>query len=278
MPILECRMLTKTKIYDNIWRMLRSALVPFLLTCLAFALLGLSNTYSGSAPDLREIYGREFALHWVTLIPAAVILLMSVLRVNVKLTMAASILSAIPLCLALQHIAPVALLRMAISGYCASDMDVAAIVNGGGIMSMLKVAGIVCLSASYSGIFQKTGLLDGAKLVVERLSAKSNPFAATLCTSIIAGMVACNQTLTVILTHQLCGNQHEIKSDFANDLEDSAIVIAPLIPWSIAGGVPLATVGAPTAALLFACYLYLLPLWRLIVSFMRKSEKGNKTE
>jgi NhaC family Na+:H+ antiporter len=270
--------LTKTKIYDNIWRMLRSALVPFLLTCLAFALLGLSNTYSGSAPDLREIYGREFALHWVTLIPAAVILLMSVLRVNVKLTMAASILSAIPLCLALQHIAPVALLRMAISGYCASDMDVAAIVNGGGIMSMLKVAGIVCLSASYSGIFQKTGLLDGAKLVVERLSAKSNPFAATLCTSIIAGMVACNQTLTVILTHQLCGNQHEIKSDFANDLEDSAIVIAPLIPWSIAGGVPLATVGAPTAALLFACYLYLLPLWRLIVSFMRKSEKGNKTE
>lgn len=44
-------------------------------------------------------------------------------------------------------------------------------------------------------------------------------------------------------------------------LENTVIVIAPLIPWSIAGTVPLATVSAPITALLAACYLYLLPVW-----------------
>ena len=38
------------------------------------------------------------------------------------------------------------------------------------------------------------------------------------------------------------------------------ILLAALIPWSIAGSVPLAASGAPLSSILFACYLYLLPL------------------
>ena len=48
-------------------------------------------------------------------------------------------------------------------------------------------------------------------------------------------------------------------------LEDSAVVIAPLIPWSIAGAVPLVAVGAPESSVLFALFLYLLPLWDLLI-------------
>ena len=49
------------------------------------------------------------------------------------------------------------------------------------------------------------------------------------------------------------------------------VVVAPLVPWSIAGGVPLASIAAPTASIFFACYLYLLPLWRLSGSLLRRS-------
>ena len=51
------------------------------------------------------------------------------------------------------------------------------------------------------------------------------------------------------------------------------MVIAPLIPWSIAGAVPLASLGAPTAAILAACYLYLIPLWDLVVHLKRNKQK-----
>ena len=44
-------------------------------------------------------------------------------------------------------------------------------------------------------------------------------------------------------------------------LENSAVVIAPLIPWSIAGAVPLASVGAPLSSIALAFYLYLIPIW-----------------
>ena len=57
-------------------------------------------------------------------------------------------------------------------------------------------------------------------------------------------------------------------------LEDTAVVLAPLIPWSIAGGVPLASVGAPTASILFSCFLYLLPLWRLVLSLLEKKKSA----
>ena len=269
--------LTGTNLFDNIRRMIRSALVPFLLTCAMYGVGGLFSSRSAEPPDLRAVFGAEFSLHWLALAPAAVILLLSVFRVNVKLSMTASILTAIPLCIVMQKTEPSALLRMSLFGFHAAHAEVGAMLDGGGIRSMLRVGGIVCLSSSYSGIFRETGLLDGAKELVNRLAARTNAFLAMLVTAVLAGLVACNQTLTVMLTDQLCGDQKKDASDHALNLEDTAVVTAPLVPWSIAGAVPLSAVGAPVSAILFACYLYLLPLWRLGRSFIlsnRTLKKG----
>ena len=263
--------LTGTSVFDNIRRMVRTALAPYLLSAAVYAALGLLTPHSGALLDLRAVFAREFALHWSALIPAAAVLLLSAFRVNVKITMAVSILTAVPLCVFLQKTAPSALLRIALTGFKAADAEAGAMLNGGGLVSMLKVMGIVCLSSSYSGIFRKTGLLDSAQRAIMRLSERTTGFAAMVCTSILAGMIACNQTLAVLLTHQLCGELKGDASDFALDLEDSVIVIAPLIPWSIAGGVPLAAVGAPAGAIPLACYLYLLPLFRLLLARRKKA-------
>ncbi len=265
--------LTGTDIFDNIKRMLRSALVPFILSCAVYAILGLSSVQAGETPDLSALFSREFTLHWLTLVPAMVILVLSVLRVNVKTAMTASIAASIPFCLFLQHMDPLELLNAAFFGYRSSDAQVGAMMNGGGIISMLKVAGIVCLSSSYSGIFQKTGLLDGLKHTIENLSEKSSPFAATLITSAASAVIACNQTLAIITTDQLCRDLYKDATGFANDLEDTAVVVAPLVPWSIAGSVPLASAGTPLSSILFACYLYLLPLWRLTCSLLRRPSR-----
>ena len=185
--------------------------------------------------------------------------------------MAASIMSAVPLCLFLQKMSAVELLRTAVFGFCPTDADVAVMISGGGIFSMFRVAGIVCLSSSYSGIFQKTGLLDRAKTGVLCAEKKTTAFIATLGTSFLACMIACNQTLTILLANQLCGDGYQDKEQLALDLEDSAVVISPLIPWSIAGGAPLSTIGAPVAAITAAFYLFLLPLWRSVQSWKMKN-------
>ena len=85
-----------------------------------------------------------------------------------------------------------------------------------------------------------------------------------LLTSALSGIIACNQTLTIMLTSQLCGSLMKDRHNFALGLADTAVVVAPLVPWSIAGAVPLASVGAPLSGIWFACYLYFLPVWRLL--------------
>ena len=266
--------LTKTNIFHNIKNMIRSALIPFLGACAIYTVVGLLTNHGGETLDLSQLFGREFTLSWVALLPAVVILVLSLLQVNVKIAMTASILTALPISLLVQHTAVTELPQLLFSGYRAADAEVAAMLNGGGIMSMVRVGCIVCLSSSYSGIFQKTGLLDRAKQAIQNLSDRSTSYVAAFVTSVVAGMIACNQSLTIILTSQLCGDLEEDKEKMALTLEDTAVVLAPLIPWSIAGGVPLASVGAPTASILFSCFLYLLPLWRLVLSLLEKKKSA----
>ena len=263
---------TKTNIYDNLRAMLRTALVPFLLSCGIYGLMGLGLRGEGAGLDLRAIFAGSFRLHWLALLPAAVILVLAALRVKVRLAMRLSILASLPICLFLQGMTPLELLRAALEGFTPADPAAAKLVSGGGLTSMLQVSAIVCLSSSYSGLFQKTGLLEGCKRGVARLNTRLGRYPATLLSSIPAGMAACNQTLAILLTAQLCREQYGDPRELALDLEDTAAITSPLIPWCIAGAVPLAMVGAPLTALPLAVYLWLIPLWRCLRDLRRRKK------
>ena len=239
--------LTGTSVYRNIRNMIRSGAVPFIVTALIYFCVSRNLHGTAEVPDLVKIFGNEFQIGWITLLPAVVIL------------------TAIPICIWFQGIPVKNLSMLILTGFHSADSAVASMLDGGGISSMVKVGAIVCISSSYSGIFQETGILDGIQKMVIALADKTKPYLAVFVTAVLTGVVACNQTLSIILTDQLCSRTEADKEKFANYLEDSAVVIAPLIPWSIAGAVPLAAVGAPESSVLFALFLYLLPLWDLLI-------------
>lgn len=257
--------LTETGIYTNIKNMIKSALAPFTITCILYLTVSIQLHGKTEMPDLGHAFGSEFRLSWIALLPAAVILLLSVVQAGVKIAMIASIVTAIPVCIGLQNMAFTELPELLLNGFHSTDVAVAAMLNGGGITSMLKVGAIVCISSSYSGIFQATGILNGFQKMVCLLANRTKPYFAVLVTSILTSVMACNQTLAIMLTGQLCSRTEPDKLRFANNLEDSAVIIAPLVPWSIACAVPLTAVGAPGYSVLFAVFLYLLPLCDLVL-------------
>ena len=62
----------------------------------------------------------------------------------------------------------------------------------------------------------------------------------------------------------------EDKERFAIALENSAVIVSPLIPWSIANAVVLGTIGVPVSSAVFAFFLYILPLCQLGKSALEK--------
>ncbi|MBQ9967617.1 MAG: sodium:proton antiporter [Oscillospiraceae bacterium] len=256
---------TGTDLYGNIRRMLKSAVLPFLLTCGTYLVLGfLLPAAEGNAPDVRQIFEGEFHVGVITVIPAVLILVCALLRANVKISMAVSILSSAFVCIFCQKQTVGEILRYALFGFTAKDPALSAMMNGGGIVSMIRVTAIVCISSLYAGIFRKTGLLCPVTRLIGLLSKKLSTFAVILIVSVVTGAVSCNQTLSIMLTEQLCSHLEQDKERLALYLENSAVVVVPLLPWTVACSVSLTSAGAPIASFPLAFFLILLPLWSLL--------------
>ena len=266
---------TKTDIYANIRAMLRTCILPTILSCLIYYFAGRAHTGDAvQLPNVEALFCTEFALRPVLILPAALILLLAGCHVKVKISMLASIFSSVLLCLLVQQLSPVEVLRTAILGYQAKSPEIARLLSGGGITSMLRVMAIVGISSTYAGIFRETGMLRTPHRMLEQLSHRCGSYVGILTTALIAGMISCNQALATMLTAQLCEDIEPDRKALALSLEDTVIVIAPLIPWSIACAVPLNTIGAPTGAIAAACYLYLLPIFGLLRSLLNRKRQG----
>ncbi len=270
--------LTETSIFRNVRLMIKSAVIPFILACAIYLAVGFSMETNGSSANVVELFAEHFNLLWVTVIPAALIVVLSAFKVSVKITVAVSIVCGGIICMAVQGTHFLPMLKILLLGYHPQDKELGALLSGGGIVSMLSPAAIVILSSSYSGIFEGTGLLSGIKKYIHAIAVKINPFGAYILTSIFTTMISCNQTLSVMLTHQLCGDTMKEKDDKALSLENSAVIISPLIPWSIAGAVPLAAIAAPTSSILCAVYLFLVPIFYYITQFKKQRAEITKRE
>lgn len=257
--------ITHTDLRCNLKRMLVTGAPAFILASLLYLLMGFLYPGSGQVPEIRGIFASVFVSSWITVIPALIVVGLVLFRVNVRLTMGISVAAASLICFFIQHMGISDILRMLVLGYQSENASVAHLMNGGGMVSFAKGIAIVCISATYAGIFIRTRLLQGIRGLIERIAARVSIVSAVTLAAILACGVSCNQSFAAMLTHDLCTGVRPDQEKLALDIEDSAIVIAPLIPWSIAGAIPLSVLGAAPASLIFAFFLYLLPASRLVL-------------
>ena len=97
-------------------------------------------------------------------------------KVNVKINMLISILISAVLCIFGRNISIIEILEFSVNGFVSQNSELAPMINGGGIVSMLKAAAIVCISSSYSGIFRATDLLEPIKKLVSKAENKFSAF------------------------------------------------------------------------------------------------------
>ena len=252
--------------------MIKTSIIPFIVTCLFYLFLGFKSTVSTVNIDVTEIFSQNYNLSIVVIILAILIIILSILKINVKKTMLVSIVVSFIISMFIQKESVLSIINYCTYGYHHSNEKLNLMMKGGGIVSMINVSLIVGISSSYSGIFKETKMLVPLKEYLKGFSEKTSNYFVIFLSSIISGAIACNQSLGIILTNELSEELVD-KQERAIILENTVILLAGLIPWNTAMVVPLRTLDVGIMSGLFAFYLYLLPLWNLIVGIVKEKYK-----
>lgn len=272
--------ITNTNLYDNIKRMTKTSLMPLIISLGLYLILSLFMPVNYSNSDILSQLTETFNINIIALLPALIIIVLSFFKIEVKISMFVSMTVAAIISFIFQHATCSEIIKTAIFGFqLPIDNPLYSIIKGGGIISMIKLAFIVFLSSALTGIFQGANLLDFIEEYLNKIKRPDTLFLTTIITSIISSMVGCTQVLAVMLTKMTMNDTYirlgYDKEHLALDLENSAIVIAPLIPWNVAVLVPLTTLGVDARAILFSFYLILLPLISLMSTYLKSHKEFN---
>ena len=251
---------SETELYTNVRKMLRTGLLPTLLTIGIYTALSFSHPIVGVDAGVLSSMKAAFAISWVALLPAVVMLVLPLCKVPIRRSMLCSIAVAALIAFFVQGFDIPQILSIAWGGYHPDNESLERVLGGGGILSMVSSYLIVSLASMYSGILRGVGALDALDKKASELAARIGRFPAMVTVTTLCVSVLCNQAVTVMLGTQLMRGCYEDKDELAQDMENSGIMIAGLIPWSIACSVPLSMLGSDLRSVPYAVLLWLTPI------------------
>lgn len=261
-------------------RMWKATPVPFLASLALYA--ALSFLFPIQQVDARILSALEegFSLTWPAILPAAALLILPWVKLSAIASIAVSCVLAAGCALFVQNIPLADLLRACVLGYRPALPALAELMSGGGLISMVDVCLIVILSCAYSGMFNGTGLLTPVTDKVGRLAERIGLFGAHVAVSFGCCALFCNQTVGIVMSGQLLEGEYRRRElapmELAENIGNSVVNLAGLVPWSISSTVPTTTMEVGASILPLSFYLYLLPLWCWFLSGRRERNRPAK--
>lgn len=262
--------LTETNLYTNIRNMFTTTVIPFIASIILYTIVSLKQPLSFVGSSIDSELTNIFNINWVVLLPAIIIIIFSIFKVNVKISMLFSIVVASVISASLQQHNLIEILKYLFLGFhLDSASPLYTIIKGGGIVSMWKASLVVFVSCSLGGIFDGTSMLKNVENILMRARTRGELFSYTTIVSILTAAFGCSQSISVVLTNQLMANTYKEKKvdkyKLAVDLENTGIILAALIPWNIAALVPTTTMNVSNIGFIpYAFYLYLIPIMTII--------------
>ena len=255
---------TKTEILGNVRLMMKTGLLPLLITIGIYTILSVTHPISHVDPQIIAAFQREFSLSVWAFVPAVLMLALPLMKIGIFISIGSSIISAVLVACLVQGVPLWEVVQICFMVYHSSGTGLGAILDGGGLISMMEVVGILIISCAYSGIFSGTDMLKDVQDLLIRGCRRLGRYPVTLIVGLLASVVFCNQTIATLMCNDLMTKPYletgGLRQELAMDMENTLIVMVGLIPWCIACSVPLTFFGVGIGAIPWACYLYLVPL------------------
>ncbi|WP_028828582.1 Na+/H+ antiporter NhaC family protein [Proteocatella sphenisci] len=268
--------ITGTNLFVNIRNMFSTAIVPFVISIILYTMFSFKQPLNFTGTNIDSNLIDVFNINWMVLLPAVIIIILSILKINVKISMSFSILSAAFISFLIQNNSLIEIIKYLFLGFRLDPSSpLYDIIKGGGIIFMWKAALVVFISCSLAGIFEGTKMLKSAEDILRKAKKRSTVFFYTTIVSIVTAAVGCNQSISIVLTNQLMKKVYTYNSidnhQLAVDLENTGIILSALIPWNIASLLPTSTLDVSHSGFIpYAFYLYLIPVLNLIYFKIKK--------
>lgn len=217
----------------------------------------------------------EFHLGAVTLIPAILIIVLLLCKVNAISALGISSFAAGAVSFFVQHATLQSIIQTAYSGYTTTIEEgvLQSILNRGGMGSMLQYVAIISFAVGMGGMLEKLGVLEHIlNAVVKRINSDGSMILVTLIVGYITSLISCSQPMSHVLTGRLMApvfKERKVAPEILSRcLEDSGTMAGPMIPWHGYGVYMAGTLGVAWAAFFpYLFLLYLTPIFSIIYGF-----------
>lgn len=260
-------------LFDHIKNMLYTTLPSFVISLIAFSIIGFSVSGNSSASEVSiylEYIQQHFNITPWLFIPPLTVILMIVKKIPAIPSLIAGVILGGAAFILLQGGSLGELSDVINTGVEMntqnSELDM--LFSRGGIVSMYSVVILAFVSLALGGIMNATGMLHSIVLKMSGLlKSVGNMTATVVATSVFINVITSNQYLAVILPGQMFEEsyrKHKLKlKNLTSALEAGGTLTAPLIPWNSNGMFVSLTLGVPVVK--YAPYAILCWLTLIIV-------------
>ena len=273
--------ITDTDMKINVREMIRTGALPFIGCCLFYLLLSFIHPLSASTTAAFEGIATYYHLSMACFLPVVIILIAPMLGVKIRISIIISIIIAFAEAVFIQRQDTVEMLKALLFGFQPTSIDpTIRLMEGGGLLSMRFSCLTLIAACAYDGIFKETEILKSVEKPYTQIVKILGPFFGMIIVSVIASVVSCTQALAILMTDSITRKQNMSAgfndTDHAIGLENTVVTIAALIPWNVSASVNLTAVNAANSAILYAPFLYLIPLLNWIGYQKRKTLRIRK--
>lgn len=257
-------LITDTELYGNVKMMYKTGLAALLLSIGFYGVLSYLNPMPSGNIEVLNLIAESYDISWYVAIPAVIMLVLPLLKVKVYIAMLISAAAATVEAVLFQGVPAGRAVWSLIAGVASDGTYLGDLLSGGGLVSMLDICVVVMLSCTYSEMFEATDMLRSVNERMAAVVGKIGRFPTACILSVLTCAIFCNQTIAAIVTVNLLSSTYKnsgaSNEEMAMDIENSAIVIAGVVPWCLACIAPLTMIGSSLAALKYSVYMFLIPI------------------
>lgn len=270
--------LTETEIYSNVKGMLKASILPYLITLSLYFYLGRNIEPKFIENNILTLLNQNFYLDFLVFIPMIYLVIMCLLKKNIRYTILVSIFLSLIIGWFLQNYEDRNFIKVLIYGFkLPIENELYNVIRGGGIFSMGTAMVMALLSCGLVNIVDKLGIL---KLVSEKIGVVKSEwkiYLYTIVVAILTAVISCSQSTSILLTSQIMKKIYKkngfTKELLALDIENSSVVLSSLIPWNIAITVPALMLDISAVKIIpYSLYLFILPMIVMILKIKKLSQ------